>query len=88
MFQKFIQIKLFQVLTFDGKTFSLEASASKEELELFVSTPIPGIEYLKFETEVHAGKYTAELEYGKKGTPNYLVSNTTTIFLLRLKPKS
>ncbi len=61
-----------QILNIDGKAFSLEASASKQELELFVSTPIPGIEFLKFETEVYGAKYTIELEYGKKGTPEYL----------------
>ena len=59
-------------MNIDGRTFSLEAAASKEELELFVSTPIPGIEFLKFETEVYGSKYTIELEYGKKGTNNYL----------------
>ena len=56
----------------DGKTFTLEASGSKDGLELFVATPIPGIEYLKFETDIYGGKYHAELEYGKKGTPQHL----------------
>ena len=41
-------------MNIDGRTFSLEASASKEELELFVSTPIPGIEFLKFEDDQDA----------------------------------
>ena len=61
-----------QMLNVDGKSFSLEASASKDELELFVATPIPGIEYLKFETEFSGGKYHVDLEYGKKGTPDHL----------------
>ena len=61
-----------QQLKVDGKSFSLEASGSKDELELFVATPIPGIEYLKFETEISGGKYTVDLEYGKKGTPDHL----------------
>jgi hypothetical protein len=50
-----------KVLNIDGKAFSLEASASKEELEFFVSTPIPGIEHLKFETEIFGQKYTIDL---------------------------
>lgn len=50
----------------------MEATATKEELELLVSTPVPGIEYLKFETEFETNKYTAELDYGKKGTPQAL----------------
>ena len=59
-------------MKYDSKTFSLEATATKEELELLVFTPIPGIEYLKFETEFEKNKYTAELDYGKKGTPQAL----------------
>lgn len=59
-------------MKYDSKTFSLGATATKEELELIVSTPIPGIEYLKFETVFESNKYTAELDYGKKGTPQAL----------------
>ena len=50
----------------------MEASAGKEEIEFCVATPIPGIEHLKFEVETYGSKYAIDLEYGKKGTPNYV----------------